>query len=82
MLITENISHYFVHWYTKSNDPNMNRCKYINYIKLRNAKYYWIIEIPDMSHTDEIVYIFYIWIYWGDFVHYLIKENIYKLVFC
>lgn len=55
MLITENISHYFVHWYAKSNDPNMNRCKYINYIKLRNAKYYWIIEIPGMSHTEVII---------------------------
>lgn len=26
-----------------------------NYIELRNAKYYWIIANPDMSHTEEII---------------------------
>lgn len=33
----------------------MNRCNDINYIELRNAKYYWIIAIPDMSQTKEII---------------------------
>lgn len=87
----------YKHWYqkiflfvlcidtSKSNVQNKNRCNYITPIELRNANYYWIAKIPDIRHTEDVIILHSLWInkyIWGNIVHYLIGENMYKLLVC
>ena len=87
----------YEHWYqkrflfalcidtSKSNVQNKIRCNDITPIELRNDKYYWIAKIPDIRHTKEVTILHSLWInkhICGNIVHYLIGENIYKLLVC
>lgn len=87
----------YKHWYqkiflfvlcidsSKSNVQNKNACNDIIPIELINAKYYWIAKIPDIRHSKEVIILHSLWInkyICGNSVHYLIGENMYKLLVC